>query len=223
MGYVALRESGLKAPFWSNRRFAAALACALALAGLGALFGLGALTSSTHPCTGASGPPGSGAQGDDPYVWTNLGADPFPTGSQEVTYQGLIAESCRIPLPHSLLASPEKAGTVWTISEQRLLEIGLPDAKGNGVAAAVYYPDSGIELIWFPGGLNTGATTPDEYQMIDGVQGLVQAPVPRSHLARIDLAVGAHRLRLEGLMPGVSVAELREVARTLTPSPSSVR
>ena len=230
--HQSFRPRGLRG---KRRRVVLALAACVAVASAAALFVAGAFNAPKHHLS--SGPAGN--VGDAYYTWTSFGDDPFGSAAQQITYQALAAEAPDIPLPNTSLAGPDNAGSVWTISEPTLKSQGLPEATGKGVAAAVYYPSSGIELMWFPGPVYYAGSTRDENQTIDGVHALVQtfvgqtfvAPVgptggtgcscAKVHLARVSLPVGYHRLTLEGLVPGVTVSDLIKVAETLTPSPSS--
>lgn len=191
--------------------FAVCVAAAVPAAVFGGLFS----SSNPSPTTGPN-------VADMTGPWKDFGGNPFGGGAQQITYGELRAEAPYIPLPNSPLANAGNAGTVWTITAQVLREQNFP-APGNGLAGAgVYYPSSGIELVWFFGPRDyLGNSTPEQIQTIDGVKALVLARVGTSDVAKVVLPVGDDRLTLEGLTPGVTADELVKVAQTLSPSPSS--
>ena len=210
---MRLDKSGGKLGGVGHRFFTLAFAACVVIAVVAALIG-GGVFNSTKPASS------TGASGNAAGVWTNFGADPFGSPGRQITYEALAAEAPYIPLPNSPLANSDKAGSVWVIDEQTLRDM-VPDAQGNGVAAAIYYPASGVELVVYPGTVAFTGLPSDEIQTIDGVRALVQAPVGQTNLARLELPVGPHRLTLEGLMPGVSASDLLDIAKTLSPSPSA--
>lgn len=200
---------------FSRRRVALALAVCVAAAVPAAVFG--GLFSSSNPAP-TSGP--NVAETTD--IWKDFGGNPFGMGAEQISYDQLHAQAPYIPLPDSPLANAgNAAGTVWIITAEVLREQSIP-APGNGlVGAGIYYPSSGIELVWYYGPHDyLHGSTPDQRQTVDGVTALVLAHVRQTDVAQVTLPVGDNRLTLEGLTPGVSTDELVSVAQTLSPSPS---
>lgn len=198
---------------WTKRgRLSLAIATGIALA-------LGTAVASFELSSSSSQKAGGGARGDAARLWTNFGGNAFGSDGQQISYGELVAQDPSIPLPDSPLANSQNVGAIWVVPEKVLRDEGLPQATGSGLAAAVYYPSSGIELLWIPGPLPYAS--PDLTQTLDGVQALVLPRVGETNVAQVSLRVGGHRLTLEGFTPTVTASDLVSVAQTLSPSPSS--
>jgi len=166
--------------------------------------------------------------GDAAFISVGFGLNPMGDAGRKITYRELAAGAPSIPLPHSRFVGPASAGSVWTTTDRSLRNGGgVPWDKGHGIAAWVYYPASGIELSWFPYGHSFKPR-----RRVDGVPAFVfreegetvtaQGEPTAVSTANVELAVGNHGLTLWGLRSKVSLKELIDVAKTLTPAPSSV-
>jgi hypothetical protein len=173
-------------------------------------------------CPGPSGPSGQpGAVGpgrvpDGSNLWGQHG--------RQISIADLHAEAPYIPLPSSDLANDSSVGTVWVWDHTSDSQVPV-----GHVAAVVWYPGSGIELLWTGSGLDYSGLEPGQEQTIDGVRAMVLArdqtvgptgasgPHGALALSVLNLPVGPdHVLELDGIVPE---RELIDVARTLSPSP----
>ena len=195
----------------SRGRLALVVAACIVIAVAAAVFGAFSGTSGER---GAGGP-----SGDSARFFTDFGADPFTPDGEQVTYAQVLADAPYIPLPHSSLANPGNVGTVWAAQEQRV----WPPGPTEGLAVAIYYPSSGVELQVTPGRLNFAGTAADEQQTIDGIPALVLegGKSYASKLSQVQIPVAPDQLlRLEGFVPA---SELVAVAKTLAPTPGSTQ
>jgi hypothetical protein len=148
------------------------------------------------------------------------GSNPWGLYGRQITIDELRAEAPNVPLPNSDLANDDNVGTVWVVDHTSDIDV----AAGH-VALAVYYPDSGIELLWARGSIEYTGVQP---RTIDGVRAVLMPRVvrrlgptgvttDRGPLSRLLLPVGADEvLTLEGAVPE---SDLIAVAHTLSPWP----
>jgi hypothetical protein len=158
--------------------------------------------------TANSGVTGEGAYGLE--ISSPNGSNPWGRAGRQIAIDELRAEAPYVPLPSSDLANVGDVGTVWVWDHTS--DATVPE---NHVAAAVYYPTSGIELLWARGRLDYSTL---ESRTIDGVRAML---IPREYtqlpLSTLRLPVGTGEvLTLEG---DVSMSQLIDVAKTLSPSP----
>ena len=154
-----LKRAGERLPArpFSRRRLVLALAAVVVIAAAlaGVFVGLGERpTGPTGPSAVVVGPPPSPA-----------GNNPFGPDGRQITIAQLRNEAPYIPLPDSDLANDDNAGTVWV--RDYASDSNVPERY---TWAAVYYPDSGIELRW---GRGTYECTYGP--VVDGVHACVQS------------------------------------------------
>jgi hypothetical protein len=205
---------------FSRRRLAFALAAVVVLVG-GSLAAAFFVDRSGSAPTGPLGPGKPGDLTSSPPD----GSNPWGQWGRQITIDELRAEAPYIPLPNSELANDGNVGTVWVWDHTS--DPTLPEGH---VAAAVFYPGSGIELLWTGSGLDYTGLRPGEEQTIDGVQAIILAgdqsvgPTGATGynfpaVSVLNLPVGPnHVLQMDGTVPG---SELIDVARTLSPSPGN--
>jgi hypothetical protein len=205
-----LRKAGMATRDLPRRKLVLALAAAVVVAGstVGVLVAVGTGHSPTRPA--ATGPTGL-------WDWTDFGSSPW-FAQEQTTIEALRAGVPQIPLPNSPSANDGNVGTVWVSG----------DTASGQVAAAIYYPDAKIELLWTRTGLDYTGFPPAEQPMIDGVHAILldrwYSPTspngaPDSRLSTLQLPVAPdHVLTLEGFVPAT---ELVSVAETLIPSPGA--
>lgn len=210
-------RGGLTPHNFHRRRLALALALAAGVVVAVSLAAVFLVHGASHAAKGPGGPMGAVT------VSPPDGSNPWGEHGRQISIDELRAEAPYIPLPNSDVANDGSVGTVWVWDHTS--DATVPK---NHVAAAVYYPSSGIKVLWTRGGLDY---TGSESRMIDGVRALlVPRDVPRvgptgahvSHglLSWLDLPVGADEvLSLEGAVPEDTLIEL---AATLSPSPGDV-
>ena len=197
-----------------RRRLVLALAACVAVAVPALVLGLRAGAGSQGPAPQRLG----GLEGrvpDGSNLWGQYG--------RQISIDELRAEAPYIPLPDSPLANDANVGTVWVWDHT-----SDPRVAVDHVAAVVYYPASGIELLWTGSGLDYTGLRPGQEQTIDGVRAIVLAgdqtvgPTGATGykfpaVSVLNLPVGPdHVLQMDGTVPG---SELIEVAHTLSPSP----
>jgi hypothetical protein len=218
-----LRRAGERSvvrPF-SPRRLAFALAAVVVLVG----GSLAAAFLVDRPGPAPTGPLGAGGLGgarvripDGSNLWGQYG--------RQISIDDLRAEAPYVPLPNSPLANDDNVGTVWVWDHT-----SDPQTPVGHVAVVVYYPGSGIELLWTRGSPEYGGFPS---RMIDGVRASLlpgnwhaagptgaagTTPGPQE-LSTLRLPVGSDEtLTLDGVVPE---SELIDVAETLTPSPGEV-
>ena len=152
-------------------------------------------------------PPNSPTPGGA-QTWTDFGSNPWGDHGRQTTVQDLRAGVPEIPLPNSPSTNDDNAGTVWVWG----------DPSSGHVAAAIYYPQAKIELLWTATGLDYTGFDATQQPTIDGVHAILLGPETYgSGLSVLNLPVGPdHVLMLEGLVP---TTDLVSVAKTLAPSP----
>lgn len=136
-----------------------------------------------------------------------LGVEPDGMNGQAVSVSQLVAEMpYQISLPNSSLANSSNAGTAW-----------IDPATG---AAAIWYPSSGIEIIYGGTGVDFSGFPTSEIQSIGGIQSLVIPAGVEGKFARVLVPLpGKHAVTLLSSGP---VSDLTSVAATLvTNSPVS--
>jgi hypothetical protein len=198
---------------YSRRRLALAFAVVVVAVGssLAGVF----LVHGTGPAPTGPGGPGAPSLGSPPD-----GSNPWGEHGRQITIDELRAEAPSVPLPDSPPANDSNVGTVWVWDHTS--DATVPEGH---VAAAVFYPASGIQLLWTATGFDyTGFPS----QMIDGVRaGLIPREqtgigptgmrVTRWPVSTLRLPVGAGAvLQLGGDVPE---SLLIDVAHTLRPSP----
>ncbi len=220
----------------SRRQLTLALAAVVVVAAsaTGVLATRGARPGVTGPI-GPSGPVGGGSA---VYSIPHDGSNPWGQNGRQITIEELRAVAPYLPLPSSDLANDSNVGTVWVLD--RWFDSPVPE---DLFGAAVYYPASGIELVWSLGGLDynefpsqlidgvraslipgdwsgpTGDTGPTGDLGPTGVTGPgAKLPAPKGPLSStLQLPVGPEQtLMLEATVPE---SELIDVARTLSPWP----
>jgi hypothetical protein len=186
-------------------------------------------------CPGPSGP---SLGGSAMYSIPHDGSNPWGQNGRQITIEELRAEAPYLPLPSSDLANDSNVGTVWVLDH--VFGQSVPE---DLFAAAVYYPASGVELVWSLGGLGynefptglvagvraslipggwsgpTGATGPTgDVGPTGGTGTEAKLPTPKGPLSStLQLPVGPEEtLMLEGPVPE---SELIDVAQTLSPWP----
>jgi hypothetical protein len=200
-----------------RRRLVLALALAVCVVIAVPAVVLGLRSNGGSHSSGGGGPAGPATVRvpDGSNLWGQYG--------RQISIDDLRAEAPYVPLPDSPLANDSNVGTVWVWDHT-----SDPRTPVDHVAAVVYYPASGIELLWTGTGFDYSGFPS---RMIDGVRASL---LPRDWSAKgptgatgtaangpsvssLRLPVGADEtLTLDGV---VAENELIDVARTLSPSP----
>jgi len=140
---------------------------------------------------------------------TTLGVNPFGADGKLVTFQQLVAEKAShgydIPIPDSPLANSHNIGSIW-------------ENPATGEEAVVYYPSSGIELVYCGScGVDYTGFPADQIETIHGIRALVfPAGGPYIFAAVLFPIPAAGLVTLLGPGP---VSDLVSVARTLRINP----
>ena len=166
-------------------------------------------TTGASGATGSTGPTSKvGSTGARGVHRPALGGNPYGKHGRQITIDELRTEAPWLPLPSSDLANDGNVGTVWV--EDHTADAGVPEAH---IFAAVYYPASGIELLWREGSIDKIG----RIGHIDGVTANIYDSTndrPTQGLLYLHLQVLPDRLEtLEGRVPK---GDLLTVAKTLS-------